>query len=60
MRQAGAIILGVEGDNSHSSAGSFVEGVMTADFPTDSTDNEVQSNVVAVHYGAPHQACSVR
>src|SRR5580700_9208689 len=53
MRQEGAIILGVGGDNSHASAGSFFEGVMTAGFPTDSADNAVQSNIVAVGYGAP-------
>ena len=53
MRQEGAIILGMGGDNSHVSAGSFFEGVMTAGFPTDSADNAVQSNIVAVGYGAP-------
>jgi hypothetical protein len=53
MRQEGAIILGVGGDNSHASAGSFFEGVMTAGFPSDSADNAVQSNIVAVGYGAP-------
>jgi non-reducing end alpha-L-arabinofuranosidase len=53
MRQEGAIILGVGGDNSHASAGSFFEGVMTAGFPTDSADNAIQSNIVAVGYGAP-------
>jgi hypothetical protein len=53
MRQEGAIVLGVGGDNSHASAGSFFEGVMTAGFPTDSADNAVQSNIVAVRYGAP-------
>ena len=53
MRQEGAILLGIGGDNSHASAGSFFEGVMTAGFPTDSTDNAVQSNIVAVGYGAP-------
>lgn len=53
MRQEGAIILGVGGDNSHASAGSFFEGVMTAGFPTDGADNAVQSNVVSVGYGAP-------
>ena len=52
MRQEGAIILGVGGDNSHASAGSFFEGVMTAGFPTDSTDNAIQSNIVEVGYGA--------
>jgi len=53
MRQEGAILLGMGGDNSHASAGSFFEGVMTAGFPTDSADNAVQSNIVAVGYGAP-------
>jgi hypothetical protein len=53
MRQEGAIILGIGGDNSHASAGSFFEGVMTAGFPTDSTDNAIQSDIVAVGYGAP-------
>ncbi len=53
MRQEGAIILGMGGDNSHASAGSFFEGVMTAGFPTNSADDAVQSNIVAVGYGAP-------
>jgi non-reducing end alpha-L-arabinofuranosidase len=53
MRQEGAIVLGIGGDNSHASAGSFFEGVMTAGFPTDAADNAVQSNIVAVAYGAP-------
>jgi hypothetical protein len=53
MRQEGAIILGVGGGNSRASAGSFFEGVMTAGFPTDSTDNAIQSNIVAVGYGRP-------
>jgi non-reducing end alpha-L-arabinofuranosidase len=53
MRQEGAIILGVGGDNSHATAGSFFEGVMTAGFPSDSADSAVQSNIVAVGYGAP-------
>jgi hypothetical protein len=53
MRQEGAIILGVGGDNSHAAVGSFFEGVMTAGFPTDSADDAVQSNIVAVGYGGP-------
>jgi non-reducing end alpha-L-arabinofuranosidase len=53
MHQEGAIVLGVGGDNSHASAGSFFEGAMTAGFPTDSTDNTIQSDIVAVGYGAP-------
>ncbi|MBR0896292.1 AbfB domain-containing protein [Bradyrhizobium tropiciagri] len=53
MRQEGAIILGIGGDNSHASAGSFFEGVMTSGFPADSADNAVQSDIVAAGYGAP-------
>jgi non-reducing end alpha-L-arabinofuranosidase len=53
MRQEGAIILGIGGDNSHASAGSFFEGVITAGFPTNRADNAIQSNIVAVGYGSP-------
>jgi len=53
MRQEGAILLGVGGDNSHASAGSFFEGAMTAGFPTDNADNAVQADIVAVGYGGP-------
>ena len=52
MRQKGAIILGTGGNNIHESAGSFFEGVMTAGFPTDSADSAIQSDIVAVGYGA--------
>jgi non-reducing end alpha-L-arabinofuranosidase len=53
MRQEGAIILGIGGDNSHSSQGSFFEGVITAGVPTNRADRAVQSNIVAVGYGTP-------
>ncbi|WP_426410831.1 alpha-L-arabinofuranosidase B [Bradyrhizobium ganzhouense] len=53
MHQEGAIILGIGGDNSHASIGSFFEGAMTAGFPGDGADNAIQANIVAVHYGAP-------
>jgi non-reducing end alpha-L-arabinofuranosidase len=53
MRQEGAVILGIGGDNSHASAGSFFEGVMTSGFPTEGAENAIQSNIVAVGYGAP-------
>jgi len=46
----GAIILGIGGDNSKGSAGSFFEGVMTAGFPSDATENSVQANIVSVGY----------
>jgi len=53
MHQEGAIGLGIGGDNSHASAGSFFEGAMTAGFPTDRAESAIQSNIVAVGYGAP-------
>lgn len=53
MQKEGAIVLGTGGDNSNSSAGSFFEGVMTAGYPSDATDNAVQANIVSVGYAAP-------
>jgi hypothetical protein len=51
LRLEGAIILGIGGDNSNGSAGTFYEGVMTAGFPSDATENAVQANIVAAGYG---------
>jgi hypothetical protein len=53
MRQEGAIILGIGGDNSNASIGSFFEGVMTAGVPSSATMNAVQANVVSAGYAAP-------
>ncbi|MEV6608486.1 arabinofuranosidase catalytic domain-containing protein [Kutzneria sp. NPDC051319] len=50
MHKEGAIILGIGGDNSKASAGTFYEGVMTAGYPSDSTENSVQANIVAAAY----------
>jgi non-reducing end alpha-L-arabinofuranosidase len=50
MTKQGAIILGIGGDNSNGSVGSFMEGVMTSGYPTDATENSVQANIVAVGY----------
>ncbi|HEU5157180.1 MAG TPA: arabinofuranosidase catalytic domain-containing protein [Streptosporangiaceae bacterium] len=50
MRKQGAIVLGNGGDNSNGSQGTFYEGVMTAGYPTDATDNAVQANIVAAKY----------
>ena len=47
MHQEGAIVLGTGGDNSNGSVGSFFEGVMTAGYPSDATDNAVQADIVA-------------
>ncbi len=51
MRKQGAIILGIGGDNSHGSAGTFYEGVMTSGYPSDATDSAVQASIVAAGYG---------
>jgi hypothetical protein len=50
MTKQGAIILGIGGDNSNGSVGSFFEGVMTSGFPSDATENSVQANIVSVGY----------
>ncbi|HEY3872190.1 MAG TPA: arabinofuranosidase catalytic domain-containing protein [Actinocrinis sp.] len=50
MQKEGAIILGIGGDNSNSSIGSFFEGAMTAGYPSDTADNAVQNAIVSVGY----------
>jgi hypothetical protein len=46
----GGIILGIGGDNSKGSAGSFFEGVMTSGMPSDAAENAVQANITSVGY----------
>jgi hypothetical protein len=48
---AGGIILGIGGDNSNHSFGTFFEGAITAGRPTDEIDAAVHENVKAVRYG---------
>ncbi|GAA4250186.1 alpha-L-arabinofuranosidase B [Dactylosporangium darangshiense] len=50
MKKEGAIILGIGGDNSNGSAGTFYEGVMTSGYPSEATENSVQANIVAAGY----------
>jgi non-reducing end alpha-L-arabinofuranosidase len=50
MKQEGAIILGIGGDNSNSAKGYFFEGVMTSGMPTKQAMEAVQSNIVAARY----------
>lgn len=52
MSKEGAILLGIGGDNSISGQGTFYEGVMTSGYPTDSTENSVQADIVAMQYAA--------
>jgi hypothetical protein len=47
----GGIILGIGGDNSNSSLGTFFEGAITAGRPSDATDALVFQNVQAAGYG---------
>ncbi|WP_433087578.1 arabinofuranosidase catalytic domain-containing protein [Dactylosporangium sp. CA-052675] len=51
MKKEGAIILGIGGDNSHGSAGTFYEGVMTSGYPSNATEDAVQANINAAGYG---------
>jgi hypothetical protein len=46
MRKEGAIGLGTGGDNSNAAQGNFFEGVMTATYAPDATDEAVQANIV--------------
>ncbi len=48
---SGAIILGIGGDNSNSSLGTYFEGAITAGLPSDATDALVLQNVQAAGYG---------
>jgi non-reducing end alpha-L-arabinofuranosidase len=50
MRQEGAIILGIGGDNSNRAKGYFFEGVMTRGMPNTRVMEAVQSNIVAAGY----------
>ncbi|NKZ07438.1 arabinofuranosidase catalytic domain-containing protein [Actinomadura latina] len=59
MKKQGAIVLGSGGDcckpggGANLSAGTFYEGAMVAGYPSDTTENEVQANLVAAGYGTP-------
>ncbi|MEU7476854.1 arabinofuranosidase catalytic domain-containing protein [Lentzea sp. NPDC042327] len=57
MKKQGAIILGSGGDcckpdgGANLSAGTFYEGAMVAGYPSDTTENAVQANIIAAGYG---------
>jgi len=46
----GAVVLGVGGDNSNNSWGTFYEGAIVAGYPTDATDLAIFNNIKAVGY----------
>ena len=50
-QEKGGIILGIGGDNSNSSQGTFFEGAVTMGRPSDATDASVLANVQAAKYG---------
>lgn len=52
MSKEGAIILGIGGDNSLGAQGTFYEGVMTSGYPSDDTENAVQSDIISAGYSA--------
>jgi hypothetical protein len=52
MHKQGAIILGIGGDNSDSSAGTFYEGVMTSGEPSPAAEAAVQANIVSAGYAS--------
>ena len=47
----GGIVLGIGGDNSNTSYGTFFEGAITAGRPSDATDLAVLQNAQAAGYG---------
>jgi hypothetical protein len=53
MHKEGAILLGIGGDNSKGSAGTFYEGVMTSGYPSAATESTVQADITSVGY-APY------
>ena len=50
MQKEGALCLGVGGDNSAWSQGTFYEGVVTSGYPSDATEDAVQADIVAARY----------
>jgi hypothetical protein len=48
---AGAVILGIDGNNSNHRRGTFYEGAIVAGFPADDTEVSVRRNIQAVGYG---------
>jgi hypothetical protein len=47
----GAVVLGIGGDNSNTSYGTFFEGAITVGRPSDATDLAVLQNAQAAGYG---------
>ncbi len=52
MKKQGAILLGIDGDNSNGSQDTFYAGCMTSTYASDATDAAVQANIIAAGYGS--------
>jgi len=50
MDNQGAVVIGVGGDNSNNSWGTFYEGAVVAGFPSDDTEQAVMENIQSVGY----------
>jgi hypothetical protein len=58
MDQEGAIVLGTGGDNSHTDVGSFFEGVITSNVPSQAAEDAVQANIVGAGYAGDSDPAS--
>ncbi len=58
MHKQGGILLGTGGDNGNGSSGTFYEGVMTTGYPSESTTDAVQANIVASKYDVQYLSLS--
>jgi len=52
MRKQGSLILGIGGDNSNGSEGTFYEGAVLQGYSTDAADAALQEDIVAAGYAA--------
>ncbi|KAJ6790392.1 hypothetical protein PWT90_07773 [Aphanocladium album] len=50
MSKEGAIVLGIGGDNSHTSQGTFYEGIMTSGYPSSDVEDQVQADIARQGY----------
>jgi hypothetical protein len=53
MHEEADILLGTGGDNSNGDTGEFFEGAVTSGYPSDATENAVQSELTTAGYTAP-------
>ncbi|MFE9426439.1 arabinofuranosidase catalytic domain-containing protein [Kitasatospora sp. NPDC006697] len=51
MKTDSSLLLGTGGDNSVSGQGEFFEGAITSGYPSDATENAVQSSITSAGYG---------